>query len=85
MNKYLWMAVDADEYELPIFVGDTAKEVGDKFGIKKNSVIDAVSKQRNGRENGFKYVKVLNDGNSKDTLQAQRLFIQEVSGSHAIL
>lgn len=68
MNKYLWMAVDADEYELPIFVGDTAKEVGDKFGIKKNSVIDAVSKQRNGRENGFKYVKVLNDGNSKGTL-----------------
>lgn len=68
MSKYLWLAVDTDEYELPIAVADTARELGEKFGINTNSVIDAVSKQRNGRENGFKYVKVLNDGNSKDTL-----------------
>lgn len=61
MDKYLWMVVDADEYELPIFVADTAREVGEKFGIKTNSVIDAVSKKRNGRENGFKFLKVRNE------------------------
>ena len=62
MNKYLWMAVEADEYELPLAVCDTAEELGRLFGIKKSSVIDAVSKQRNGRENGYKYIKVVRDG-----------------------
>ena len=61
-SKYLWLCVEADEYELPLAVCDTAEELGRLFGIKKNSVIDAVSKQRNGRENGYKYVKVIRDG-----------------------
>ena len=56
------MAVDADEYELPLAVCDTAEELGKIFGIKRSSVIDAVSKQRSGRENGYKYVKVIRDG-----------------------
>ena len=62
MSKYLWLAVETDKYELPIAVCDTAEELGRLFGIKKSSVIDAVSKQRNGRENGYKYVKVIRDG-----------------------
>lgn len=61
MNKYIWLAVEADEYELPIAVADTAKELADRFGITANTVMNCVIRQRSGRENGYKYVKVLND------------------------
>lgn len=58
MAKYYWLLVEADEYELPLFVADTAKELGDIFGVKKNTIINCVSRNRSGRENGYKYVKV---------------------------
>lgn len=38
MNKTLYMAVTNDEYELPIFVCDTAQELADKLGVKMNTV-----------------------------------------------
>lgn len=61
MGKYLWLAVTADKYELPLAVCDTAKELGDIYGIKKNSVINAVRKNSSGRECGRKIIKVLNE------------------------
>lgn len=61
MGKYLWMAVDADKYELPIAVTDTAEELGRMYGIGKNTVIDMVSKGKSGKISGRKFVKVLND------------------------
>lgn len=56
--KYIWLAVETDEYELPIAVADTAKELGDIFGIKKHTVINCVSRKRSGREQGYRYIKV---------------------------
>ena len=56
--KYIWLAVETDKYELPIAVADTAKELGDIFGVKKNTIINCVSRNRSGRENGYRYVKV---------------------------
>lgn len=61
MGKYLWLAVEADEYELPLAVADTAEELGIIFGIKKNTVINCVLRNRSGRENGYKYIKVKNE------------------------
>ena len=61
MGKYLWLAVEADKYELPLAVADTAEELGKMFGIKKNTVINCVSRNRSGRENGYKYIKVKNE------------------------
>lgn len=61
-TKYLWLAVETDEYELPIAVADTAEELGRLFGVKANSIINCVSRGRNGRENGYKYIKVIDDG-----------------------
>lgn len=58
MGKYLWLAVTADKYELPLAVCDTAKELGELYGIKKNSVITAVKKQSSGRGCGRKIIKV---------------------------
>ena len=61
MGKYLWLAVTADEYELPLIVADTAQELADKFGITASSVMNCVIRQHGGRQNGYKYVKVPNE------------------------
>lgn len=61
MPKYLWLAVETDEYELPLAVTDTARELGEIYGIKKDSVIDMVSKGKSGKISGRKFIKVVND------------------------
>ena len=61
MDKYLWMAVEADEYELPLAVCDTAQELGDIYGLHKDRIYDNVRKGCSGRICGRKYVKVRND------------------------
>ena len=40
MNKqrYLWLAVTADEYELPLVVEDTAAALARRLGISENTV-----------------------------------------------
>lgn len=58
MQRYYWLAVEADEYELPLAVADTAKELGDIFGISKSVVIDAVKNNRSGRICGRKFIRV---------------------------
>ena len=58
MYKYYWLAVEADEYELPLAVADTAKELGDIVGVSKSVVIDAVKDNRSGKISGRKFVKV---------------------------
>lgn len=58
MNKYYWLCVEADEYELPLVVADTARELAEKCNTTKHNVETFVSKQSNGRVNGYKYLKV---------------------------
>ena len=40
MNKqrYLWLAVTADEYELPLVVEDTAAALARRLGVSENTV-----------------------------------------------
>ena len=57
-NKYLWIAVTADEYELPICVADSAQELANKFGVTDNTIRNCVMRGRSGRQNGYKYLKV---------------------------
>lgn len=38
MDKYLWMAVTPDKYELPIAVADTARELSRMLGSNNNLV-----------------------------------------------
>ena len=61
MGKYLWMAVTADEYELPICVADTARELGEKYGVTADTVITLARDDSSGKIIGKKYVKVRND------------------------
>lgn len=57
-GKYLWMAVTADEYELPLAVEDTAVKLGALLGLAKHTVSENISKGRTGKSNGYRFVKV---------------------------
>ena len=37
-QRYLWMAVTADEYELPLAVEDTAAALARRLGVSENTV-----------------------------------------------
>lgn len=54
----LYMAVTPDKYELPLAVCDTAKELGELFGVGKNTVQSAISNNLSGKNKGRKFVRV---------------------------
>lgn len=57
----LWLAVTPDEYELPIAVADTAKELSHMLGMKSHAVTELYHKHNKGvykRYEKYKIVKV---------------------------
>lgn len=60
-KKYIWICCEADEYELPIAVADTARELGEMVGFSKHNVELNALRGYNGRCIGIKFVKVIND------------------------
>ena len=62
MGKYLWLAVEIDEYELPLYVADSARELAEKFDTTKHNVECNVLRGDNGRISGRRFIRVLNDG-----------------------
>lgn len=57
-NKFLWLAVTNDKYELPLIVEDTAEKLGEKLGLKKNTVSRQVYRNAKNPYKGRKIVKV---------------------------
>lgn len=45
--KKLYLAVTADEYELPLCVAETPEELGKAFNITKSSVLSRISRHKN--------------------------------------
>lgn len=62
MIKYLWLAVTADKYELPMFIEDTAKNLAKTLKVTKNSIVLLEFVQRtkgsSGKNVGFRVFKV---------------------------
>ena len=58
MGKYIWMAVEADEYELPLAVAETAAELGEMVGVSWHTIRNCIYKGYAGEQSGRKYVKV---------------------------
>lgn len=60
VQKFIWMAVTPDKYELPVAVADTARELGNTLGVKENTIHSCIS---NAKKKGYKsiYVKVVID------------------------
>ena len=54
----LWMVVTDDEYELPIFVAESALELSRITGVNVNTIRSSVSHLRSGRNKSSIYQKV---------------------------
>ena len=55
------MAVEADKYELPLAVTDTARELAEMYGVTTDTVQTLARGNYSGHIIGRKYVKVRND------------------------
>ena len=61
MSNYLYMVVTSDEYELPLMVCDSARELAEKTGTTKNNVISCIYKQEHGKIKNSRYRRVRNE------------------------
>lgn len=57
-QKYLWMCVEADEYELPLIVADSARELAEMVGLSVDTVTVSAYRGYNGKASGRRFVKV---------------------------
>lgn len=58
----LYMAVTPDKYELPIAIESTLEDIAEVFNINVHTVACAISRNRSGKRNGVKFLKVEVDG-----------------------
>ena len=55
--QYYWLAVTPDKFELPMIVTETAQQLAEKLGIRKESVVTACRLKYSGKIAGYKIVK----------------------------
>lgn len=55
MKKKLYMAVETDEYELPLYVADTSRELADWSGFSIGYVLSAISHGYSGKKAGMRF------------------------------
>ena len=58
VSKWIWMCVDADEYELPQVVAESSRELARKCHTSKSNVENCAYRGWNGRQSGRKFVIV---------------------------
>lgn len=75
MRNKLWMTVTDDEYELPLGVYDTRKEMADAVGVSEDTVKSAVYKGCRSRYLELKFVKVCLGDQDED--KAGKGFVDE--------
>lgn len=52
----IWVACTNDKYQLPVFIGNTANELGKSLGVTEKAIYKAM--YRGGRSNGYKIFRV---------------------------
>ena len=58
-GKYFWLAVTTDEYELPLVVTESPKELGQLLNVSKETIKSAVKRSSEKSMNGVRYIRVL--------------------------
>ena len=57
--QVIWMEVTTDEYELPLAFANSATQLADMVGVKRNAVFEAVSKWKAGKTKTCRYRRVV--------------------------
>jgi len=57
-RNLFYMAVTPDEYELPICVRKTSREIAEVFGVTSNCVKSSISHGKSGKTSERKFVRV---------------------------
>lgn len=57
-ESVIWMEVTQDEYELPVAVADTSRELAALVGVKQSTILEAWSRFQHGMYRRCKYQKV---------------------------
>ena len=64
-NKYLYMAVTNDEYELPVFITDNVADLAYLLGAKSKTITEVISRgsdnRKKKRKKKYLYKKVVVD------------------------
>lgn len=58
MTKAIWMKVTMDEYELPVAVADSVRELSEMTGATDNNIRSSYSKYKSGQRKTCQYRKV---------------------------
>lgn len=58
MKSELWLLVTADEYELPLIIADTIRELSRKSGISVNAIRSGANRYRNGKIHHSQYHRI---------------------------
>jgi len=56
--RYIWLAVTADKFELPIAVADSAKKLANMLGINENTVYTSIHSKLSGKNSKRKIIRV---------------------------
>ncbi|OOM69520.1 hypothetical protein [Clostridium sp. BL-8] len=58
MGKYLYLAVTADEFELPLAVEESIVDLAHRFDIEPSSLSHCINNGYNGKRLGKRFLKV---------------------------
>ena len=57
MTKY-YMAITADDLELPLAVAESANELAEMFRTKTQYIYECIARNRSGAYLGYKFIKI---------------------------
>lgn len=57
-SRSIWMAISADELELPLYVADTSKELAKHLGVTESYIHKKAYKKLNGEKCGYKVERI---------------------------
>ena len=56
MTRKVYMLIDNTKYQLPLVIADTAQELADIVGVKRNSIHSAICRLKSGELKTSKYI-----------------------------
>lgn len=57
-KQILYLAVTADEYELPMIVEDRAVTLAQKLGLTRDAIYSAINYNYSGKITGYRIIKI---------------------------